>query len=85
MMGSVSELSANEREHLIPEEIRNGQRLACLAVIEGDFTLFIDYWQTDAKAKTNLLRYRPGKISRAESATGIFLFLVRKRNCLPDL
>jgi len=63
MLGRISELSLSEREHLIPEEIRNGQRLACLAVIEGDFTLFIDYWQTDARAKTNLLRYRPGTIS----------------------
>ncbi len=63
MIGRISDLSPSEREHLIPEEIRNGQRLACLAVIEDDFTLYIDYWQKDSMAKTNLLRYRPGTIS----------------------
>jgi len=63
--GRISELSISEREHLIPEEIRNGQRLACLAVIEGDFTLYIDYWQTDAKAKTTLLRQHPGTVSQS--------------------
>lgn len=65
MIGRISELSTSEREHLIPEEIRNGQRLACLTVIEGDFTLYIDYWQTDAKAKTTLLRHRPGTVSQS--------------------
>jgi len=59
MSGEISPLSASEREHLIPEEIKNGHRLACLATIKGDFTLYIDYWQTQDKSKSNLLRYHP--------------------------
>ncbi len=62
--GGISELSPSEREHLIPEEIRNGQRLVCLATVKGDFTLYIDYWQSGGTEKTRLLRYRPGKLSQ---------------------
>jgi Uncharacterized metal-binding protein len=62
MAGAISEMSPGERERLMNEETKNGQRLACLTVIEGDFTLYIDYWQTDSRAKANLMRYRPGTI-----------------------
>lgn len=60
--GKISALTPGERERLIPEEIRNGQRLACLAQIEGDFTLFIDIWAKEGPVKTGLLRYRPGTV-----------------------
>ncbi|MEA4923881.1 MAG: ASKHA domain-containing protein [Syntrophomonadaceae bacterium] len=62
MTGAISEISPGEREHLMSEETRNGQRLACLTIIEGDFILRLDYWQTDARAKASLLRYRPGTV-----------------------
>lgn len=59
LAGAVSGITPAEREHLIPEEIKNGQRLACLATIEGDFTLFIDYWTGNEGSKQALLRYHP--------------------------
>lgn len=60
MTGGISELSLTERERLIPEEVSSGQRLACYATVEDDFTLFIDYWQREDRAKNSLLRYHPG-------------------------
>lgn len=65
MTGGISELSPEERQHLIPEEIKGGQRLACLATIEGDYTLFIDYWQQDVRPKNGLLRYKPEGVSQS--------------------
>jgi uncharacterized 2Fe-2S/4Fe-4S cluster protein (DUF4445 family) len=58
--GEISELTPSERERLMPEEIKNGLRLACLAKIEGDFTLSIDFWEKESKVKSGLLRYQPG-------------------------
>ncbi|PKM78683.1 MAG: hypothetical protein CVU90_01410 [Firmicutes bacterium HGW-Firmicutes-15] len=68
LAGGVSELSPSEREHLIPEEIKNGQRLVCLATVKGDFTLYIDYWQSGGTEKNGLLRYRyrPGILSQSQ-------------------
>jgi len=57
--GQVSRPTVNEIDHLIPEEIKSGQRLACLTTICGDFSLYIDYWPFEVLPKTNLLKYRP--------------------------
>lgn len=62
MTGAISEMSPGERERLMNEETKNGQRLACFTAIEGDFTIYVDYWQTDSRAKANLMRYRPGTV-----------------------
>lgn len=59
MQGSISPLTSAERDHLIPEEIKTGHRLACLARIEGDFTLFIDFWAKEGTSKGDLLKYQP--------------------------
>ena len=83
MIGRISDLSPSEREHLIPEEIRNGQRLACLAVIEDDFTVYIDYWQKDSTAKTNLLRYSPGTISPSGVSNKDFFCTGSSRGIFP--
>jgi uncharacterized 2Fe-2S/4Fe-4S cluster protein (DUF4445 family) len=41
--GNVSELSDNERQHLLPEEIKRGDRIACYCIIKGDATVWLDY------------------------------------------
>lgn len=61
--GQVSDPTVNETVHLIPEEIKSGQRLACLSTIEGDFTLYIDYWPVEVNPKSKLLKYHPYDIS----------------------
>ncbi len=58
MSGQLSQLSDSEREKLIPEEIRNGHRLACMAIMEGDFDLYIDYWPGESEAKTDLFEHQ---------------------------
>lgn len=60
--GGISALTPGERDRLMPEEVKNGHRLACLAEIEGDFTLFIDFWAKEDRVKIGLLRYLPGTI-----------------------
>lgn len=81
MTGGVSELTLTERERLIPEEVSSGQRLACLATVEDDFTLFIDYWQREDKAKTSLLRYRPGIINDSGVSNKEFFIPGREIEC----
>jgi uncharacterized 2Fe-2S/4Fe-4S cluster protein (DUF4445 family) len=78
--GELSELSPSEREHLIPEEIKNGQRLVCLATVKGDFTLYIDYWQSGGTEKTRLLRYRPGTLSQSQVSSKAFFIPGRQKD-----
>jgi uncharacterized 2Fe-2S/4Fe-4S cluster protein (DUF4445 family) len=61
--GQISSPSNDEINHLIPEEIKSGQRLACLTYIEGDFSLYIDYWPGEVLPKSKLLQYHPYDIS----------------------
>jgi len=69
MTGSISPLTSAEREHLIPEEIKTGHRLACLTRIEGDFTLFIDFWAKEGTSKADLLKYQPVHYADSPIAT----------------
>jgi uncharacterized 2Fe-2S/4Fe-4S cluster protein (DUF4445 family) len=78
--GGLSELSSSEREHLIPEEIRNGQRLVCIARVKGDFTLYIDYWQSGGNEKNRLLRYLPGNLSQSQVSSKPFLIPGRQKD-----
>jgi len=80
MAGEISELSLSEKQHLIPEEIKNGQRLACLVTIKGDFTLYIDYWQPENTAKTGLLRYRQGNVLQSQVSNKDFFILGRQKD-----
>lgn len=57
MSGQLSQISDSEKEKLIPEEVRKGQRLACMALMEGDFILYIDYWPGELDAKKDLFKY----------------------------
>ncbi|NLN87728.1 MAG: DUF4445 domain-containing protein [Syntrophomonadaceae bacterium] len=56
--GQISPISRGERERLIPEEVRNGQRLACMTSILGDFTVHIDFWPDGSDAKAKIFGYR---------------------------
>jgi uncharacterized 2Fe-2S/4Fe-4S cluster protein (DUF4445 family) len=78
--GGLSELSLSEREHLIPEEVKNGQRLVCFVTVKGDFTLYIDYWQSDGAEKTRLLRYRPAKLIQTQVICKEFLIPGRQKD-----
>ncbi len=57
--GQISPISPGERERLMPEEVRNGHRLTCMTVIEGDLTLYIDFWLEGSDAKAGLFEYQP--------------------------
>lgn len=57
--GQISPISPGERERLMPEEVRNGHRLTCMTAIEGDLTVYIDFWLEGSDAKASLLGYRP--------------------------
>lgn len=59
LSGQISPISPGERERLIPEEVRNGHRLTCMTVIQGDLTVHIDFWPDGSSAKANIFGYRP--------------------------
>lgn len=41
--GQVDALAPEERNHLLPEEIKDGERLACFCSIKGPMTAMLDY------------------------------------------
>lgn len=41
--GDISQLSDNERQHLLPEELKRGERMACYCTIQGETTIMLDY------------------------------------------
>lgn len=41
--GEINELSDNEREYLLPEEIKRGERIACYCIIRGETRVWLDY------------------------------------------
>ena len=41
--GEINELSDNEREQLLPEEIKRGERIACYCIIQGETSIWLDY------------------------------------------
>lgn len=45
--GEVSELSPTEREHLLPEEFKRGERLACYCTVNGPAEVYLDYSLTN--------------------------------------
>ncbi|HPF19711.1 MAG TPA: ASKHA domain-containing protein [Syntrophomonas sp.] len=59
--GSTSPLEANEQQLLMPEEIRNGGRLACYCTLHGDATVYLDLMPAEQAVKNKITRYRPGQ------------------------
>jgi uncharacterized 2Fe-2S/4Fe-4S cluster protein (DUF4445 family) len=41
--GQVSELGYQEHEHLLPEELKRGERLACYCTVNGAAEVYLDY------------------------------------------
>lgn len=41
--GQINKLTDFEREHLLPEELKRGERIACYCTIQGDTTIWLDY------------------------------------------
>lgn len=69
--GNVSEMGDSEQEFLMPEEIRNGERLACYCTVQGEAAVYLDIIQSDYSIKNRVLKYRPvtGNRSGIESRT----------------
>lgn len=40
--GEIDEISDSERQHLLPEELRTGTRLACFCRVKGPLTVYLD-------------------------------------------
>ncbi len=73
MSGQISTISASEKEKLMPEEIRNGQRLACMTVMEGDLTVCIDFWPDGSDSKAAIFGYRTGMAGELPALNKEFL------------
>lgn len=58
--GAVSDMEVEEQEYLMPEEIRQGVRLACYCTVRGDITVNLDILPTEYTAKNRVLKYKPG-------------------------
>ncbi len=78
--GGISPISPSEREHLMPEEIKAEQRLACLAIIKGDFTLRIDYWPNNEWSKKSLFRYQPDNLCQSQVISKKFYISGRQQD-----
>ncbi len=52
--GEVSPISNSEKEHLLPEEIRRGDRLACYCTINGPLTVYLDYSEFNLDLKETI-------------------------------
>lgn len=65
--GQVSRMDASEQSFLMPEEIRNGQRLACCCKVHGEATIYLDLIPSEYNVKQRVLKYKPpaGKRSGA--------------------
>lgn len=57
--GAISDMEAEEQEYLMPEEIKQGLRLACYSVVKGDITVYLDIMPTGHDAKSRVLKYKP--------------------------
>lgn len=49
--GQISELGDQEREHLLPEELKRGERLACYCTVNGSAEVYLDYNWSDVYSK----------------------------------
>jgi uncharacterized 2Fe-2S/4Fe-4S cluster protein (DUF4445 family) len=58
--GGISLLEENEQQLLMPEEIKNGERLACYCTVQDDATIYLDLMAAEHLAKKKITRYRPG-------------------------
>jgi len=54
--GDVTPVTENERALLLPEEIKEGERLACFCFVNGPLTVYLNRGYTDLAAKTRLYR-----------------------------
>ncbi|HEX3010596.1 MAG TPA: ASKHA domain-containing protein [Syntrophomonadaceae bacterium] len=65
--GHINEPSDNEREHLLPEEIKRGERIACYCTIEGETQIWLDYVGSQDMSpafKTTALNLNPTAYTR---------------------
>ncbi|NLJ71561.1 MAG: DUF4445 domain-containing protein [Syntrophomonadaceae bacterium] len=46
--GELNELTLTEKEKLLPEELKQGMRLACQAIIEGSVSVYLDNYNFDS-------------------------------------
>lgn len=54
--GRVSEQSDNERDYLLAEEIKSGERLACYCRVDESVTVYLDYGDFGSDAKNKLFK-----------------------------
>lgn len=54
--GQVNEQSNNEREYLLPEEIKSGERLACYCYVNEPVSVYLDYGDFGSDAKSKLFK-----------------------------
>lgn len=57
--GQVKPMDATEQAFLMPEEIRNGDRLACYCKIQGEASIYLDLVPSDYNVKHRVLKYKP--------------------------
>jgi uncharacterized 2Fe-2S/4Fe-4S cluster protein (DUF4445 family) len=62
--GDVSPLEAPEQDLLMPEEIRNGERLACFCTVHGETKIFLDLIE-EYTVKKGMLKYKSGIMNRS--------------------
>lgn len=69
--GQVNQMDSNERQYLMPEEIRNGIRLACYCTVHEEISIYLDTIEPGYAAKNRVLKYKPtaGQRSGVESKT----------------
>lgn len=54
--GQVNEQSDSEREYLLAEEIKSGERLACYCYVNESITVYLDYGDFGSNAKDKLFK-----------------------------
>jgi len=55
--GEISPLSESEKQLLLPEEIKKGQRLACHCSVNGPATVYLDFADYNIKTKSKIYRH----------------------------
>lgn len=82
--GHVNQMDSSERKYLMPEEIKNGLRLACYCTVQGESSIYLDTIEPGYTAKNRILKYKPaeGKRSGVEYRT-IFIAGRTKEGTIP--
>lgn len=82
--GALSQISQVEREHLLPDELKSGYRLACCCTVEGELTVRLDAAQERDHTKNKLLNYR--KSDEAQEQTWLrHFFIPGKQKDMPPI